>query len=149
MSLLSGVLSGNALHYHGRRGPPVFQPGRPIFTTTSTWGARFYAYETGGEGAPTVYSLRVQTKRPANLDYLMDAVAAVGAQEEDVEALGVTFQTENDYLYLPTVQEQLERMGYDGYRGLDVLERSDIPILVVWHPEQVEVVGAEVLEERS
>lgn len=148
MSLLSGVLT-RGTWYHGRRGPAVFEPGRPIFTTTSAFGGRFYAYETGGEGAPTVYTVRVTYKRAAVLDYLMDAVAAVGAQEEDVEALGITFQTENDYLYLPAVQRQLERLGFDAFKGLDVLERSDIPILVVWRPEQVEVVTADQLPERQ
>jgi hypothetical protein len=150
MSLLHGVLNGATTRqvFHGRRGPAMFAPVRPIFATLKPSHARFYAYETGGKGAPTVHELRVRARRFAALEDLMAAVEAVGATEDDVEAQGVYFQTDNDFLYVPSVQVELERRGFDAYEGLDVLERSDIPILVVWHPEQVEVAESMELPER-
>lgn len=42
-----------------------------------------------------------------------------------------------DLVYVPAVREQLKLEGYDGLRGSDTLERSEIPAYVVLEPTQI------------
>ena len=43
----------------------------------------------------------------------------------------------NDLVYIPEIRQQLKKMGYDGWRGWDVLGNEEIPAIVAFNHSQV------------
>ena len=129
--------------FHGRRGEALFEEGVPAFFTSDYQGAKWYAHERGDFGEePRIYRAHLDIRNPASHDDLLRAVERAGATVEDVAAHS-PYDGDNDldYLYVPTVRDELERMGFDGYQGWDVLTNYEIPIVVAFHSSQVELQG--------
>lgn len=133
--------------YHGRRGPATFSGDRPSFFTDKE-SAEWFAFERGS-GQPTIYAVDVQYKKAASLADLEDATMEAQVAPEDISKHS-SYEGDdnfNDYLYVPAVRQALERAGFDAYIGWDQLENDEVKILVVWHPEQIRVVGQETRED--
>ncbi len=130
--------------FHGRRGPATFTEGVPAFFTLDRRGAEWYAMERGDPGhEPYVHAAVLSMRHAARYDDLIRAVEEAGATTEDVQAHSPNDgDNANDFLYVPGVQQALERRGFDAYEGWDVLTNDEIPIVVVWHPEQIRLRGA-------
>lgn len=131
------------LYYHGRRGPANFVEGRPAFFTTDRTGARWYAHERGDFALePRIHTARLHVHHPAGPDDLDAVIAAIGATADDVVAHS-PYDGDNphDFLYVPTIRDELEQQGFDGYRGWDVLTNGEIPITVPFFTWQVELIG--------
>lgn len=129
-------------YYHGRRGSAHFEEGKPAWFTTDRYGAKWYATERGS-GVPTVYTARVSYVRAASYQTLKDVVENLALSKDAIDANSPYYgENENDYVYVPEVQRELESRGYDAFRGYDVLGNEEIPVLVVWHPSQIHVVDA-------
>jgi hypothetical protein len=125
--------------YHGGKSGT---PSAPAFLTPDREGAQWYAGERGGG----VHAAFVAMKNPLDIDSkggfdtLLRAANAAGVEATfkngvfDAPGLiGVErASTHNplDLLYSPEVRAELLREGYDGVRGFDVLENSEIPVFV-------------------
>ncbi len=74
----------------------------------------------------------------AGPDDLLRAITGTGMTAEDVAAHG-PYDGDNllDFLYLPMVRQALEWLGFDGYRGWDVLTNYEVPVVVAFHLGQI------------
>lgn len=137
--------------YHGRRGDPVFKEGRPIFFTENKKDAKWYAYERGNfSKEPMITEVVVNIENPASIDDLRKVINEVGATREDIKAHSAyEGWNEIDYLYVPKVLNKLKEKEFDAFQGWDVLTNTEISIIVVFDPEQIEIQKIEVFEDEK
>ena len=136
--------SFGALYYHGRDGSTNFNEGKPAFFTKERGAAEWYA-ESRGDRSPTVHTAQLTFSNPASSADLTKAVKLSGATGKDVATHSPNGPDDffNDYLYVPSVQQTLEEMGFDAFEGWDILTNEEVEIVVVWHPRQIHIVKSE------
>lgn len=127
--------------YHGRRGGADFKEGRPVFFTEIKEDAEWYAYERGDfSKVPMITEATVNIENPASIDDLREAVSKAGATREDIKTHSAyEGWNDTDYLYVPKVLNNLKEKGFDSFQGLDVLTNTEIRIIVVFDPDQIEI----------
>jgi hypothetical protein len=105
-----------------------------FWTTNSKEDAAFYKQSDEG----FVVELELDLKNAANEIDLAEAVKAVGARPEEIDENSPyesVDQNPNDYIYVPRVREELQRRGFDGYRGWDVMTNYEIQAFVPFNPD--------------
>lgn len=124
---------------HGRRGPAIFPPGRPVFFTTDRDAAAWYAGRWAHPRAePRVHAALVDIRAPAGYYDLLRAIRRARASAADIARHSAyDGRQEIDYLFVPKVRTMLGRAGYDGYLGWDAPAGRELPVAVVFHPEQI------------
>ncbi|HET8632171.1 MAG TPA: hypothetical protein VFL91_32495 [Thermomicrobiales bacterium] len=123
---------------HGRRGPAIFPPGRPVFFTTDLVAAANDARFCPLQGQPRVHAALLDIRRPAGYYDLLRAIrrthtipAAITHHAEAAEARDV------DAFLVARVRAALARAGYDGYLGWTLFAGREIPVAVAFRPEQI------------
>ncbi len=99
--------------------------------------ARWYSSGRGGK----VHAVRHGRSRVATRDDMMVAVEASKAQPKDIDTHSPHSASDDfplDWLYVPMVRAELERMGFDSVYAWDILENDEVPVLVTWGHVKVE-----------
>jgi hypothetical protein len=138
-----GIKSGDVVYHGQTHYSNTFEDFKPVFFTSEKDETDFYS--TRGRGTPTLITAKVYFKNTVNMEVLEKVIEELNITDDEADEHGGWTVDDNtlDFLYVPRLLEKLGEMGYDGYMGWDILFNYEIPIIVVWHKNQIKVLKME------
>jgi hypothetical protein len=118
----------------------TFDEWRPAFFTKDISGAKFFATPsafTKSSGTPTIIEANIMFKNPCDWELAEDIGMKLNITDNEVRKYTDNLNGPVDFLYVPRFLKELEKLGYDSYMDSDVLLEREIPIVVVWHKNQI------------
>ena len=115
------------LVYHG--GKDYLTHGKPKFFAVNKEDAEWYAIE---RAKGQIYEILVTLEYPAKHEDVIRITKEIGVSQKG--------ENPNDFVYDKRIRDELVRQGYDGFEGWDVLENTEIPIIIAFYDSQIKEV---------
>jgi hypothetical protein len=123
----------------------------PTFITTDYDAAEWYANRSSLDGGnQVVIELDVSCRSAAGDHDFEQILLDLGINRQVNEPFSDSNPDETEFIYdliyRPEVRRELEKRGFDGLAVYDPFSSQEIPVVIIWHRQQVKIIGVHSVE---